>query len=92
MLIKPGSSLVMIALYGGFFQGAVHPLYLAVRPGVSRLGQPMLYTILGADPVETMPTGQQLVRLGCELHSVISQQLMHLIGLLIQHPTQEAGC
>ena len=44
--------LVVIAPNGGFLEGAVHPLDLTVGPGMVRLGEAVLGTMLAADAVE----------------------------------------
>jgi hypothetical protein len=44
--------LVVIAPNGGFLEGAVHPLDLTVGPGMVRLGEAVLDTMLAADAVE----------------------------------------
>lgn len=49
-----GVVIVMEALDGRVFDRAVQPLDLAVRPGVLRLGQPVLNVQLGTGVVEGM--------------------------------------
>lgn len=50
MLVEFGARLVMVALSGGFFQGAVHALDLPVGPRVGQPGKALLYAVLGAAP------------------------------------------
>lgn len=45
---------VMVDLDGGFLDRPVHPLGLAIRPGMVRLGQPVLDAICDADTIEDM--------------------------------------
>ncbi len=47
-------AVVMVALDGGVFDGAVHPLNLTIGPRVVRLGEPVLDTVLATDLVEAV--------------------------------------
>ena len=72
----------MIALHGGFLNRAVQAFDLTVGPRMGRLGQAVFHAVFAADAVKAVPTGQELVRLGRELHPVVRQDGMHLIGQL----------
>ena len=63
MLIEFAGGLVVVALDGGFFDGAVQALDLAVGPGVGRFGQPMLHAEGPADAGKAVPTWKPLVGL-----------------------------
>ncbi len=71
-------AVVVIAFYGGVFDGAVHPLDLPVGPGMVGLGEPMLDAVLTADlveavdPVTRCPAVAVLWQVG-ELDAVIGQ-------------------
>ncbi len=43
---------VLVALDGCLLQGAVHPLDLAIGPGMVGFGQTVLDIILAANPIE----------------------------------------
>ena len=86
-----GRGLVMLTPDGRLLGGAVHALHLAGGPGMSGLGQAMFYALFAANAVETVPTGQKLMRLGRERHPVVGQDGMHLVRQLVQHPTQKFG-
>ena len=58
MLVEFVGALVMEALHGSFFEGAVHGFDLTVGPGVGRLGQTVFHAVFAADTVKTMPTGE----------------------------------
>ena len=49
-------AVVVVALDGGVLEGAVHPLDLAVRPGMARLGQAVLDVVLRAGELEGVGT------------------------------------
>ncbi len=68
-----GVAVVMVALDGGFLDCPVHPLDLAVSPGMLDLGQPVLDLMFVADPVEDMMEGVFVVRHIGELDPVIRQ-------------------
>ena len=85
MLVESLRSLVMEALDGGFFEGAVHALDLAVGPRVGRFDQAVHHALFPADAVKTVRDRQELVRLGCKLHPVVRQHGMHVIGQLVQY-------
>jgi hypothetical protein len=84
-------ALVVKALAGGFFTGAVHALDLAVGPRVSRFGQAVLHAVFPADAVKTVPTRQELMRLGRELHPVVRQHGMPFVGHFIQYAPPKIG-
>jgi hypothetical protein len=63
-------ALIAEALNGGFLEGAVHPLDLAVGPPVVRFGKPVLDVVCLASHVEahlTRPGGVTFARLFGEL-------------------------
>jgi hypothetical protein len=47
-------ALVVVAFDSRFFEGAVHPLDLAVGPGVVRLGEPVFDVVLTTDLIEAL--------------------------------------
>ena len=47
-------AVVVVALNGGFFDGAVHTLDLAVSPGMVRFGEPVVDAMPKTDPVKRM--------------------------------------
>ena len=79
----------MEALDGGLLDGPIHALDLAVGPGVCRLGEAMLHAVFPTDAVKAVPTRQELVRLGRELHTVVGQYSMHFVRQLIEHAPQK---
>ena len=91
MLVELVGRLVMEALDGGFFDGAVHALDLAVGPRVRRFGQAVFHAVFQANAVKTVPTGQALVRLGRELHPIVGQYRMHPIRQLVEDAAQKLG-
>ena len=91
VLVEFVRGLVMGALHGGFLNRAVHAFDLTVRPRMGRLGQAVLHAVFAADTVKAVPTGQELGRLGRELHPVVRQYGMCFVGQLIQHSAQKFG-
>ena len=82
----------MEALCRGVLDGAVHPLDLAVRPGVVGLGQTVLDPIGFADHVEAHRPGVDGVpipRLFCELDPVVRQDGVDLVRHCFEHVLQE---
>ena len=72
---------VMEGLDGGFLDGAVHPLGLAVGPGMIGLGELVLDAVLAADAVEDVahPLGSgpiAVLRQVGEGHAVVGQHGM----------------
>lgn len=49
-------AVVVVAMDGGFFDGSVHALNLAVGPGMVWFGEPVFYGVAKADAVEGMAT------------------------------------
>ena len=80
----------------GLFHGAVHPLGLAVRPGMVGLGQPVLDAVLAADAVEDMPhppcyrPAPVLGQVG-EGHPVVGQDRVQPVGEGGHDLAQESG-
>ena len=68
-----GVAVVVVALDRSLLDCPVHPLDLAVGPGMLDLGQPMLDLMLVADPVEDVVEGVFVVRHVGELDAVIGQ-------------------
>ena len=64
MLVEFLRALVMEALDGGLFTGAVQALDLAVGPRVRRFGQAVLHAVFAANAVKAVPARQELVRRG----------------------------
>ena len=92
MRIELIRGLVMKALERGFFQRAVHPLDLAVGPGVGHQGATVLNVVRGADGIEQ-------VRLACaavgqlgELHAVVGQHSADAVRYRRDDPPSEARC
>ena len=78
-------TVVVVALYGGFFDGAIHALHLTVGPGMVGLGEAMMNVMTMADPVEgmsTQPSGWPLAILGqvSELDAVVGEHGVDAIG------------
>ena len=64
-------AVVVIAANGSFFQRAVHPLDLTIRPGMFRLCEPMIDIVGGAGPFEgvrpdALASGQTFFDLAAE--------------------------
>jgi len=91
VLVEFVCGLIVEALDGGLFNRAVHALDLTIGPGVRRFGQAVFHALCAADAVEAMPTGQELMRLGRELHPVVRQYGMHFIRELVEHAPQKLG-
>ena len=81
----------MITPDGGLLEGAIQALHLAVGPGMSGLGQAMYDALFAANAVETVPSGQQLLRLGRDLHRIVGQDGVPPVRQLVQHPPQKFG-
>ena len=64
VLIEFVGGLVVEALDGGFFAGAVHPLDPAVGPGARRFGQPVRHAVRAAGAGTAVPAGQKLMGWG----------------------------
>src|SRR4051794_37756421 len=84
-------AVVVIALDGGILDGAVHPLDLAVGPGVVHLRQPMLDAVLVADAVEDVAAVPDVLLAWGELHAVVGQHGMDTVGDGLDQVAQEVG-
>ena len=85
----------MEAFDGGFLDGAVHPLELTVRPGMVRLGQPVLDVVRLADHIEahlTRPCGVAVARLPGELDVIVGQNRVDAVRYGFQQVFQELPC
>ena len=71
---------VVEALDGRFLDGSVHPLDLAVRPGMLDLCEPVFDAMFVADAVEDMLEGVLVARPVGELDAVVGQNGMDGIG------------
>ena len=63
----------MKALNCGFLQGAIHPLHLAVSPGVGRLGEALLNSSLVAELPYRMATYLSMMRQIAKLNTIVCQ-------------------
>ena len=82
-------------LDGGFLDGPVHPLGLAIGPGVVWLGKLVLDSALLADTIEDVGAEVSpgwpvavLWQVG-ERHAVVGQHGVHRVGECRDHATQE---
>lgn len=82
---------VVVAFNGGFLDGSVHPLDLAVGPGMFHLGQPVLDVIFVADPVEDMVKGVFVPLLVGELDAVVGENRVNFVGYCDDQVPQELG-
>ena len=89
MLVEFVGSLVVVALDGGFFDGAVHALDPAVGPRVRRLGQPVLHPEGPADAGNSVAAGKPLVGLQRELYPVVGQYGVGFVRQLVPYPPQK---
>ena len=89
-------TIVLEALDGGFFDGAVHPLDLTDGPWVVRLGEPVLDVVCLADHVEThlaRPGGVTVARLLSELDAIVGQDRVDAVRHGFEEVLQELpGC
>ena len=76
MGVEFGEVGVVVPLDGRLFQGAVHPLDLAVGPGVGHLGAAVLDAVFGTHGVEQVWRWALAMRQLRELHPVIGQYFM----------------
>ena len=81
----------MGALDGGFLDCPVHPLNLAIGPGVLDLGQSVIDSMLVANSVEDVVEGVFVVRHVGELDAVIGQHRVDGIGHRRDQVAQELG-
>lgn len=72
--------LVVVALDGGLFEGAVHALDLAIGPRVVHLGQPVLDAMLVAHAVEDILAVVDVARAVGELDGIVGQHRMDAKG------------
>ena len=89
VLVELGRGLVVVALHGRLFQGAVEALHLPVGSGVGRLGKAVFDAVLVADAGEDVPLGIHLVGHIAKLGAVVGQDFMHLVRGSGQDPAQE---
>ena len=61
-------AVVVVAFDSRFFEGAVHPLHLAIGPCVVGLGQSVFDVVLAADLIEVFSPGEK--RYGSNLNLV----------------------
>ena len=86
--------LVVEALDGSVFDGAVHSLNLAVGPGMLYLGQPVLNAVLSTPHVEHMGHIGRRRHIGiagreCELNAVVRQDGVDFLGYGRNHCLQK---
>ena len=77
-------AVIMVAPDGGFFQGSVHPLDLAVRPRVVWFGEPVFDPVLPAAHIEHMPHISSGGALGVswregELNAIVSENRVDFV-------------
>jgi hypothetical protein len=80
MFLQVLMGLVIVFLHDGLFEGAIHPLNLAVRPRMLHLGQPVLNALLTADTLEDMPEGVLVAASVGKLDAVVGQHGVDLLG------------
>ena len=91
MLTELVGGLVMEMLHRRLLNRAIHALDLTVGPRMGRFGQAVLLAVCAADSVEAVPTRQELMHLGRELHALVRQHGMHFIRQLLEHASLEFG-
>ena len=89
-------AVVVVAFYGGFLDGPVHPFDLAVGPGMLHFGKPVLDAVLTAAHVEHVrhvASGRAVgvARREGELDAVVRQDGVDLVGDRLDHAFQESG-
>ena len=87
-------ALVVVALDGGLFQGAIHPLDLAIRPRVIGLGQAMLDSVLATSAIEAVDAQHRswpraVLRRIAELDTVVGEHGVDLIRHGLDQGAQE---
>jgi len=85
-------AVVVEAFDGGFLVGAVHPLDLAVGPGMVRLGEPVFEVIRLAHHVEAhlaRPGGVSIAGLFGELDASVGQDSVDAVGHGLQQMLEE---
>lgn len=97
MLFELPVAVIVKAFDGGFLDGAVHPLDLAVGPRVLDLGQTVLDAVLAAAHAEHMlhvagsrTTG--IARQKSELDPIVGENSMDLVGDGRDQGHEECGC
>jgi hypothetical protein len=65
---------------GGFFEGAVHALDLAIRPGMMGVGEAVLDTVLLTHTRQDMLEGIVIPPAIAELNAVVRQDRVDLLG------------
>jgi hypothetical protein len=83
--------LLIAFLHRGFLEGAVHGLELAVNPGITDLGKPVLHPMLMADAIEDMDEGQSVALALRKLAAGIGQHCMGMVGYGGDKVTKESG-
>ena len=80
MLTKLLMRVVVIAVDGRLFEGAVHPFHLTIRPWVIGFGQPMFNLVFSTDAVKQQREGLAVSRAIGELDAIVSQDRMDFVG------------
>ncbi len=85
-------AVVLVSLDRRVLDRPVHPLHVAVRPGMVWLGQPVLDAVRLTDVVEAHRPGDDRVpvpRLLCELDAVVGGKCVDLVGHGLKHALPE---
>ena len=80
---------VMEAFDSGVLDCPVHPLDLAIRPGVFDLREPVLDLMLAANAVEDVLEGVKVAFVIGELDAVVRQDGVDLVGEGLDHVPEE---
>jgi hypothetical protein len=72
--------LVVLRLHGGLFAWAVHPVHLASGPGLVRVGQPMIPTMLMTDASQARLQGLAIALPIGALEAMIRAHRVDLVG------------
>lgn len=70
----------MITLDRGLLEGSLHPLHLAIRPGMRRLGKAVRNAMLFTHSIKEMREGIAIPLLIGKLDTIIGEHPMELIG------------
>lgn len=89
MVAKLLMGIVVVAVNGGILERSVHPLHLTIGPGMIGLGQTMLNTVLGTDPVKQQFEGITISLTIGKLDAVIGQDGVDSVGHSGNEMTQE---
>src|SRR5687768_8328795 len=73
-------SLIEVAVNSCFFDSAIHPFNLPVRPGMLGFGQAMVNTMLFADTVKQQLKSIFISGTIGELNAIIGQNRMNFVG------------